>query len=563
MRSWSPRTAAGPCLGVLVVASLARAQSLIHSINGPAANEQFGAAVAVLGDLDGDGRSEFAVGAPFGAAGAGAVRVYAGSDAHLVWQATGTGANSRFGASLAVLDDWNGDGVAELVVGAWSANVPGASGAGIVRVLSGADGSVILERRGDSPGDHLGWSVADAGDVDGDGLRDWIAGAIDDDDGGTSAGSARVYASGSGATLFTVHGDAPMQIFGSSVAGLGDLDGDGRSEFAAGGPCVAGVGALNGVVRVYSGASGVLLWSASGLNPRDAFGTSIDALGDVDGDGKADLVVGARQVPSLAPGYVRVFDGVSGALVHHVSGEATTRAFGACVRSIGDVDYDGRGDFVVGAPERNGVVPASGAVGVYSGLDAHRIFERTGDTADQRLGFSLAGGRDVDGNGSPDLVAGAVSLGSNTGRALAVSGNDIPPPAGHAALEADVEEISFTANGAQVLTLRAGAAHAGERFLMLGSLQGDEPGIDVGGFHIPLNADAYFLILLRHPQLGPLEPARGWLDSNGEAQVELRLTRPWHLPRLIGHTFHHAYVVFDADGSLAFASNAEACTIVR
>lgn len=563
MRNWSPRTAAGPCLGVLVVASLTRAQALIHSIDGPVAGEQFGAAVALLGDLDGDGRGEFAVGAPFGAGGAGAVRVYAGSDAHLVWQATGTGTNSRFGASLAALADWNGDGIAELVVGAWSANVPGASGAGLVRVLSGADGSVILERRGDSPSDHLGWSVADAGDVDGDGLRDWIAGAIDDDDGGTSAGSARVYASGSGATLFTVHGDAPMQIFGSSVAGLGDLDGDGHSEFAAGGPCAAGVSALNGVVRVYSGASGALLWSANGLNPRDAFGTSIDAVEDVDGDGQTDLLVGARQVPSLAPGYVRVFSGLSGALVHHVSGAPTTRSFGACVSSIGDIDYDGRGDFIVGAPQRNGVAPAAGAMGVYSGADGHLIFERLGDTANQSLGVALAGGRDVDGNRSPDLIAGALSLGANTGRALAVSGNDIPPPFGHAALEADVDQLSFRANGAQVLTLRAGAAHAGERFVMLGSLQADEPGIDVGGFHIPLDPDAYFLILLRHPRLGALEPARGWLDANGEAQVELRLSPPWHLPRLIGRTFHHAYVVFDANGSLAFASNAQACTIVR
>jgi hypothetical protein len=88
------------------------------------------------------------------------------------------------------------------------------------------------------------------------------------------------------------------------------------------------------------------------------------------------------------------------------------------------------------------------------------------------------------------------------------------------------------------------------------------PGFDVGGFHVPLNPDAYFLILLRRPRQGPLDPARGFLDENGEAEVELSLTRPWRLPRLIGRTFHHAFVVLDDESRLAFVSNAVPCAIV-
>lgn len=565
MRSHRSRTALGPCVGALAVASFARAQSLIHSIDGQASNEQFGAALALLGDVDGDGKSELAVGVLLGASGFGCVRAYSGATGALLWQTNGPALGSRFGTALASLADWNGDGVGELAVGAWQASVPGAIGVGIVRVLSGADGTLVLERRGDAPNDHLGWSVGDAGDVDGDGLRDFVAGAIDDDDGGSSAGSVRVFAGGSGATLLTVHGTAPLQLFGSSVCGLGDLDGDGHAEFAAGAPSAPGLSAPSGFVRVHSGASGAVLWSSSGLAPRDAFGISIDALDDVDGDGARDLLVGAQQVPALGPGYVRVLDGRTGALVLHLAGDPATRSFGACVRGIGDVDYDGRGDFAVGAPERFVAGGAAGSVGVYSGASAALLFERTGSAPNQRLGSALAGGRDVDGNRSPDLLAGAPTAaapGANTGRVLAISGNDVAPPLAHDPLEADVDALSYAAHATQTLTLHAGARHAGQRFIMLGSLHGDTPGFDVDEHHVPLNVDAYFLISLRHPRLVPLEPARGWLDANGEAVVELAIERPWRRPALIGATFHHAYAVFDANGALAYVSNARSCTIL-
>ncbi|HUR27905.1 MAG TPA: integrin alpha, partial [Planctomycetota bacterium] len=171
----------------------AQAQSLIHRAGGAAANERQGTAVAIVGDLNGDRKAEFAVGATGAAASFGVVRLYSGANGSLLWSIQGPNSGSSFGASLAALGDVDGDGRGYLAIGAPLANATGAVGCGIVRVVSGASGATLRQFRGDSAGDHLGWSVGCAGDVDHDGVPDVLGGAVDDDDTGDSAGSVRVW----------------------------------------------------------------------------------------------------------------------------------------------------------------------------------------------------------------------------------------------------------------------------------------------------------------------------------------------------------------------------------
>src|SRR5262249_35567270 len=127
--------------------------------------------------------------------------------------------------------------------------------------------------------DALGFSVAGAGDVNGDGRDDAIVGAPGDDTGGALAGRVRVYSGLDGAVLFDFTGDEPDRL-GIAVAGAGGLDGDGRPDIVA--------GADYGFVRAWSGADGTVFFTVPGPN----LGTSVAGAGSVNGDCFAELVAG-------------------------------------------------------------------------------------------------------------------------------------------------------------------------------------------------------------------------------------------------------------------------------
>ncbi|HUR28651.1 MAG TPA: integrin alpha, partial [Planctomycetota bacterium] len=359
----------------------------------------------------------------------GVVRLYSGANGSLLWSIQGPNSGSSFGASLAALGDVDGDGRGDLAIGAPLANLTGAVGCGIVRVVSGASGATLRQFRGDSAGDHLGWSVGCAGDVDHDGVPDVLGGAVDDDDTGDSAGSVRVWSGATGAVIHTYFGGTMRELLGSSVDGGADVDGDGTNDLVAGGAYFSSA-PQGGVVRVFSGATFAMLWSTAIAPARDALGSSVAFVGDLDGDGRSEVLAGARQPFAGAAGYARLYSGANGALLRHIAAGSLQRAFGTSVTAAGDIDFDGLPEFAIGAPDSSTGGTLSGVVRLYSGATAAVLTDYVGLTG-SHLGTSVRGGGDISGEGFPDLLLGApteTAAGIQAGAAYAFRGSDAPPP---------------------------------------------------------------------------------------------------------------------------------------
>ena len=202
-----------------------------------------------------------------------------------------------------------------------------------------------------------------------------------------------------------------------------DVDGDGVPDFIAGAPYASPGGVTRGgSAFVFSGADGSVLYQIDGSGTADQLGWSVAMAGDVDNDGAGDFIVGAPQFDDLAefaagPGKALVYSGVDGSLLYQMDGESVSNFFGGSVSGAGDVNNDGNDDFIVGASFATKAY-------VYSGADGSLLYQKDG-TAGDFFGTSVSGAGDVNDDGNDDFIVGEKFAGpSNIGSAHVFSGAD-------------------------------------------------------------------------------------------------------------------------------------------
>jgi len=356
-------------------------------IYGESEEDWAGAALAGVGDMGGGPAYDIAVGARYDdSAGDHAGAVYLVSagetgtldiriDAHAKLLAEDVG--DSLGASLASAGDADGDGRADLIIGAPLAQ--GTTDKGVAYVIRGpvpagyyfvADAHLRIE--GEGTDDEAGCAVAGGSDVNGDGIDDVAVGACLNDYGGENAGAVYVIhgspMSGTRPASTAeggMQGDEEQARAGSALA-FGDLDGDGAPDVVIGGP-----GAADGAGRAWVIASDATpftppLASLDGAAAGDELGSAVSA-GDIDGDGQADLLVGAPYNDDGgedAGAAYAVFGPVSGELEPDVVllGSIPFGFAGSAVLGMPDVNGDDRDEMVVGAPFADDGAPGSGAV---------------------------------------------------------------------------------------------------------------------------------------------------------------------------------------------------------
>jgi hypothetical protein len=324
-------------------------------ITGQLPGERFGSLVTGVGDVDGDGDGDIAIvslarGIPQDMPGrdpsptSQRILIHSNTHWHPKWEPLA-------GSVVAWIGDINGDGNADILASDPLAGTEGAQ-EGIVRVYSGADGSVLTEVRGDVPGGQWGHGLASIQDLDGDGSRDIVAGGPrmpeevrPGDASRQEVGHVRIVGSVTGSQIARIDGGAMGGWFGYEVATGGDFDGDGMEDFVVSeSQRFLDEDPEGGEVTVFSGATREPL-----LRVRSGHGcswaTSVAVLGDATGDGVPDLAVGDTN--GFGHG-AALFSGRDGQLLTPIQAEEDVFAGVFSVARVGDVNGDGKADVLVG-----------------------------------------------------------------------------------------------------------------------------------------------------------------------------------------------------------------------
>ncbi len=376
--------------------------------------------VSFAGDLNGDGVEDFLVALFQVDVGlAGRVSAYSGSDGSLIHQLDGVSLNDRFGASACGIGDINNDGFDDFLIGI-SGKTGNFPASGEARVYSGLTGLPLYTLSGLEGSSLFGHAVTALGDLDSDGVNDFAIGApattLPFFSPVPASGAVYVYSGKLGTLLHTLN-IGPTGIsnsFGSAVAEAGDVNNDGVSDVIVGAPLASP--SQSGLISIFSGSDGSLIRTVPSTVSNLHFGVSLDGIGDVNHDGIDDQIVGGSGESGtfgnlIQGGAIAVLSGLDGSVLHALTGTSAfpsfLNGFGANVSRAGDINGDGFFDFMVSEVAWNN---QAGRVQIYSGDDASVIYAQSGEPASYRhFGRALDGGKDVDGDGFPDAIVGALN----------------------------------------------------------------------------------------------------------------------------------------------------------
>ncbi|MCO4774175.1 MAG: FG-GAP repeat protein, partial [Deltaproteobacteria bacterium] len=414
-------------------------------IEGVDASLYLGASASCAGDLNGDGYADVVVGVPgYGTSAQGQVRVFYGASMGLpstpdvTWN--GSFANGYVGTSVDMAGDLNGDGYGDLVVGAPGNGVSfgtegrvyifHGSGTGIAGFANTTLAMPLLIGNS-SVDDKFGFSVAGAGDTNGDGYSDIVVGApgCEGGTGYANNGCAFVYTGTAtgliGTPAWNVVGDSNGDDAGQSVDGAGDVNGDGFADVIIGAPAAGS----NGEVYVFhGGGSGLGSSPDSTLSIQGSgseFGDSVSTAGDVNGDGYADVLVGADQAGCANGSYcgwaglfLGSVGGVAGTQSWEIGGSQATGRMGGAVSTAGDLNGDGLADWVIGEYSYSSGSSDVGRAHIFFGASTFGSGSGTtsletvssggtvivGSDVGEELGGAVSAAGDVDGDGIGDLL---------------------------------------------------------------------------------------------------------------------------------------------------------------
>ncbi|MEO8197077.1 MAG: FG-GAP-like repeat-containing protein [Thermoanaerobaculia bacterium] len=370
---------------------------ILREWDGESGGDQFGWIARNIGDVDGDGVADIVTAAPTrGAGGASAGRVYVFStrSGKLLWTADGS-PGDQLGTGVEGAGDTDHDGVPDVVAGA--------PGGGYARVYSGRDGRELLTLRPTNGAlESFGQHVKGVGDLDGDGSADLLIGAPGKPQAKDDTGWAYVYSGKSGKLLLRLAGDRAGDQFGATVGGVSQ----GKSMFLIVGAPGAGE-SKHGRTYVYDALGTKPKFVIEADETGNALGGMfVSVPGDMDGDGVADIYASDWSNTAKGPstGRIYVHSGRDGHRLLTLTGETAGEGFGTSPANAGDVDGDGRADLIVGAWNYSVAAAAGGRAYLYSGKDGSLVKTFTGRIPGEAFGFDAVTMGDTDGDGTVDFL---------------------------------------------------------------------------------------------------------------------------------------------------------------